>query len=113
MGAPAPPEHALAQLNRRHCRPPHDARTPTRSRSGSQHRQDKVSVASSPYLQRVSGNDGELVDEASRLIIAGANVASSSTSLTRPARASRRQVNNWLAYHPFRRAVSDITRVPL
>src|SRR5256886_4609978 len=57
-----------------------------------------------------SGNDGELVDEASRLIIAGANVAASSTSISRPARASRRQVNNWLADNPFRRAVADTTR---
>ena len=57
-----------------------------------------------------SGNGGKLVDEASRLIIAGANVAASSTSISRPARASRRQVNNWLADNPFRRAVADTTR---
>src|SRR5262249_42359602 len=57
-----------------------------------------------------SGNDGELLDEASRLIIAGANVAASSASISRPARPTRPQVNNRLQDTPSPRAVADTPR---
>ena len=37
----------------------------------------------------------------------------SSASTSRPSRARRRHVNNWLADSPFRRAVTDTSRGPL
>ena len=60
---------------------------------------------------RRSGDD-ELLVEGSRLIIAGAKVVASSASTRRPSRASRRQLNSWLADRPFRRAVADTSRRP-
>ena len=59
-----------------------------------------------------SGYDGRLPVEGSQLITACVNVAPSSASTSRPARASRRHVNSWLAERPFRRAVADTSRRP-
>jgi hypothetical protein len=51
--------------------------------------------------------------EPSRLLIStGANVVASSPSKSRPSRASRHHVNNWLTDRLYRRAVAETCRRP-
>jgi hypothetical protein len=54
-----------------------------------------------------SGSDAELFAGTSSATTAGANLLASAAPPRRPSRSSRRQLNNWLADRPFRRAVAD------
>ena len=54
-----------------------------------------------------SGEETEPPNELASATTAGANLTVWEGSPRRPSRASRRQVNNWLADKPFRRAVAD------
>ena len=66
-----------------------------------------------PHLTTISirpGNDGKLIVEGALLISTGANVVASSPSKSRPSRASRHNVNNWLTDRLYRRAVAETCR---
>ena len=68
-----------------------------------------------PHLTTISilpGNDGKLIVEGALLISTGANVVASSPSKSRPSRASRHNVNNWLTDGLYRRAVAETCRRP-
>ena len=68
-----------------------------------------------PHLNTISirsGNDGKLLVEGALLISTGANVVASSPSKSRPSRASRHHVNNWLTDRLYRRAVAETCRRP-
>jgi hypothetical protein len=58
------------------------------------------------------GNDGKLLVEVALLISTGANVVASSPSKSRPSRATRHHVNNWLTDKLYRRAVAETCRRP-
>ena len=59
------------------------------------------------------GGCGAHVDaEASVDVISTGTSAGTASPLSRPSRANRRHVNNWLADNPLRRAVTDTNRGP-
>ena len=93
MAAPALPEPAPAPLNS----------TPLST------------ITRRPHLSTISirpDNDGKLLVEGALLISTGANVVASSPSKSRPSRASRHHVNNWLTDRLYRRAVAETCRRP-
>lgn len=71
-----------------------------------------------PALARCAGGEdgtcGAHVDaEAGVEVISTGTSAGAASSASRPSRASRRHVNNWLVDNPLRRAVTDTNRGPL
>jgi hypothetical protein len=70
-----------------------------------------------PALARSAGGEhggcGVRVDAAADVeAISTGTSAGTASPLSRPSRANRRHVNNWLADNPLRRAVTDAKRGP-